>query len=124
MTVKGQKDLIAKFQQLSKVMQGKAIESALMAGALIIQNSAVQKCPVKTGNLKRSITIRIEKDRAYIGTNVEYAARVEFGFSNADSRGRKYNQPARPYLRPAFDENKDRAKQEVAEALWSIIKNV
>lgn len=35
----------------------------------------------------------------HIGSNVIYAARVEFGFTGKDSLGRYYNQPAKSYLR-------------------------
>lgn len=37
-----------------------------------------------------------------IGTNVEYAPRLELGFVGTDSRGRNVNQAPRPFLRPAL----------------------
>ncbi len=40
-----------------------------------------------------------------VGTNVEYARRLELGFVGTDSKGRKYNQAPRPYLRPALHKN-------------------
>lgn len=36
-------------------------------------------------------------------TDVVYARRLELGFSGTDARGRSYNQPPMPYLRPAAD---------------------
>lgn len=36
-----------------------------------------------------------------VGTNVEYAARIELGFKGTDSMGRKYNQSGDSYLRYA-----------------------
>lgn len=57
----------------------------------------------------------------YIGTDVVYAPRLEFGFSGADASGRVYNQPPNPTLRPAFDENKDKALQKIAAVLRSQI---
>ena len=48
-----------------------------------------------------------------IGTNVEYAARVEFGYTGPDSLGRTFNQQPRPYLRPAF-----------ASKIGNLIKNI
>ena len=36
-----------------------------------------------------------------VGTNVEYAPRLEFGFKGTDSKGRQYNQEPRPFLFPA-----------------------
>ncbi|MEM9043413.1 MAG: hypothetical protein AAGC81_01870 [Pseudomonadota bacterium] len=36
------------------------------------------------------------------GTNVEYARRLELGFSGRDANGRNVNQPPRPFLRPVL----------------------
>jgi len=55
---------------------------------------------VDTGRLRASITHRVEKTTGeiagYVGTNVEYAAAVEFG----TSKSAPY-----PYLFPALDES-------------------
>ena len=41
-----------------------------------------------------------------VGTNVEYARRIEFGFLNkTDKLGRTFFQPSLPYLRPALHKN-------------------
>ncbi len=45
-----------------------------------------------------------------VGSNVEYARRMEFGFVGADSLGRIYNQLPRPYLRPALHKNEKKIK--------------
>lgn len=64
---------------------------------------------VVTGRLRNSITITSQGPvgaRAYEATvapTVIYARRLELGFSGADSRGRHYNQPAYPFMRPAYD---------------------
>ena len=57
-----------------------------------------------------------------IGTDVPYAARLEYGYVGPDSLGRTFHQPARPYLRPAFDNNKDAAIREVGEALADLLE--
>lgn len=54
-TLKGDKELIKKFKEL----QGINTDPALMAGALIIQNAAVENAPYLTGTLRRSIHIEI-----------------------------------------------------------------
>lgn len=65
---------------------------------------------VDTGRLRSSITheVRVEGDGVIglVGTNVEYARRLEFGFVGTDKLGRNINQPARPFLRPAVFNNK------------------
>jgi len=41
-----------------------------------------------------------------IGTNVEYARRLELGFVGTDSLGRTYNQKPRPHLIPAYERHR------------------
>lgn len=56
------------------------------------------RTPVMTGNLRASIRIVGDVDQAIetgcivIGTNVEYARRIEYGFVGRDTLGRAYNQ--------------------------------
>lgn len=45
-----------------------------------------------------------------VGTNVEYARRLELGFVGTDSLGRIYNQLPRPYLRTALEKNRKEIK--------------
>lgn len=72
----------------------RAIDRALEEIGLAGEGFAKAKCPVDTGNLRNSIThvTAPGEDAVYIGTNVEYAAYVEFGTSRT---------AAQPYLRPA-----------------------
>lgn len=63
---------------------------------------------VRTGTLRRSIITEGPVQtglswRARIGPTVIYGRRVELGFVGADSLGRVYDQPGRPYLGPAYD---------------------
>jgi len=53
-----------------------------------------------------------------VGSNVEYARRLELGFVGADSLGRIYNQLPRPYLRPALHKN----EKEILKSFKNIIK--
>jgi len=46
-----------------------------------------------------------------VGSNVEYARRLELGFVGADSLGRIYNQLPRPYLRPALHKNEKKIRK-------------
>lgn len=119
----------------------KATEKALMKAARMIGGSisghAVEGCPVATGLLKNSITFALggqapaitdyksdTKDKngnyteghyegsapadddgeitVYVGTNVEYAPYQELGTKFMG---------ARPFLRPAFENNQDEIKQ-------------
>lgn len=125
-TLIGEKALKAKFQQLDKAAQGWALAKAVKAGILPIQNEAIVLVAKDTGTLARSIHSAITKHshlyaECVTGTDVEYAARIEFGFMQADSLGRHYNQPAQPYMRPAFDTKKKEAENDTKAALIDLI---
>lgn len=148
-TIIGTKELIAKFNKLGEAARGKALENSLVAGGLLISNAAKNNAPYITGTLKRSIHVgghtaesspgftpddvsgeysdiggnKITETGAEIlvGTNLDYARRIEFGFSGADSLGRVFNQPAQAYLRPALDEEKENVKDEIGAALKVLI---
>ena len=127
--IEGGEDLARKLAALSDAVQGQVLEAALRSGALLVQNDAKRLVPYRTGTLRRSIHTETEtqgpgKAEAAVGTDVVYAARVEFGFEGQDKLGRSYHQPARPYLRPALDQNMDAAAQEIAAALREAIENV
>lgn len=105
----------------------KALEAGLTTGALLIQNSAKKKVVKRTGTLSRSIhtkTVEYTKKKVSVavGTDVEYARRIEYGFSGKDSLGRNYNQSPRPYLRPALDEQKDEAAKVAAKTVQQILR--
>lgn len=110
--VDGVERLNVKFGELIKKASGSQLETALVAGGLVIQVPAQAKAAVLTGNLRRSIHTEVSiggvSAEARVGTNVEYGPHVEFGTSS---------QRAQPYLRPAYDENRSRAVGEIAEVL-------
>lgn len=66
-------------------------------------------------NLITSITHEITVDTrfevtAMVGTIMEYARRLEFGFLDTDSLGRKYNMPARPFFRTTYLQQREKIK--------------
>ncbi len=139
----GEEELQSKLRTLTAAAQGQALAAAVMSGAQLIQNAAKDKAPYRTGTLKRSIHAEIEESgatraTAIIGTDVVYAAQVEFGGTILPKKakllhwvkdGQHYfaksvTQVARPYLRPAFDETSDDAAKEVGAALKQAIARV
>lgn len=132
-------------ERMGRGAAGRTLESALVGGAVVVQTRAKQNAHVVTGTLRRSIHIGGHTDLAagfdesqgygdiggnesdgehaivYVGTDLAYAAREEYGFVGADSLGRVYNQPAHPYLEPAFVESEDEATREVEAALYELI---
>lgn len=95
-----------------KNLAKEAVERALEAVGLLAEGYAKKLCPVDTGRLRNSITHGVDYSdtTAYIGTNVEYAAYVEFGTSKT---------AAQPYLEPAVLDNLD----EYGEVFEEYLKN-
>lgn len=144
LSVTGDKQLVEAFRRLSRSARGETMERALLSGGLLVVNEAKRRAPYKTGNLRRSLHVGgfgaeggLEGDttgtdiggrqstdtraEVRVGTNVEYARRIELGFTGTDSRGRQYHQPARPYLRPAFDGQRQAVVREVGDALRKLL---
>lgn len=138
----GAEELRRKLQALDAAVQGQALAAAVQSGAQVIQNAAKEKAPFRTGTLKRSIHTEVAgsatRATAQIGTDVPYAAQVEFGGTitpkkkqmlhwvdeNGEHFARSVTQVARPYLRPAFDEKSDDAAVEIGNALRQAIEAV
>ena len=95
-----------------------AAERALEKCGLVAEGYAKRLAPVDTGNLRNSITHKVDptEPAVYIGTNSEYGAYVELGTGKYYPGGRptpwKYQDangnwhwtkgnPASPYLKPA-----------------------
>jgi HK97 gp10 family phage protein len=95
-----------------------AAERALEKCGLVAEGYAKRLVPVDTGNLRNSITHKVDpaEPAVYIGTDSEYAAYVELGTGEHYPGGRptpwKYQDangnwhwtkgnPASPYLKPA-----------------------
>jgi len=119
-------------------------EAALTAAGVLVQDAAHKLVKVKTGNLKGSITWALARqaspvssptkpedglrahggspDYIYVGTNVKYARRIEYGFNGTDRLGRTYRQVAQPYLRPAYENQKNRIGRAIADILGPQIR--
>lgn len=120
----GQKEARAKFKAL-KLAIGPALKISVQGGAYVVRNAAIANVPRETSSLARSIHVEIKQvsntyARAIVGTDLEYAAQVEFGgtitaknapylvFKTRDGiwhRVKSVTQVPQPYLRPALDEN-------------------
>lgn len=106
---------IANIVRNVKLWEGKkkkAVITELRTVARLTKTYARRKVPVDTGRLRSSITAIERKGglNQVVGSNVEYAAAVEFG-----GRGRA----AKPYLYPAFE----RYREELKRNLDRIIKS-
>ena len=108
--IKG-KDKVSK--RLTKMANcDEALTNVIQSGCMKIQADATKNCPVDTGNLRASITSKVEnvdgKICGEVGTNVKYASAVNYGT-------RKMH--ARPFLTSAYENNIDEIKQEIQGVL-------
>jgi HK97 gp10 family phage protein len=112
-------------------------KAGVAAGAEIFESHAKENAPVLTGRLRDGIhtetvldtdtqqqlmvTPVVAADNPY-GFDPPYARRIELGFIGVDSLGRHYHQAPQPYMRPAFDENKDEAASAHATTFKSTLQ--
>lgn len=114
--------------KLYKLKDVKSYENALKKACMLVERTAKQKAPKGNGELRRSITSRIDKDgnelKGVVFTPLEYAPYVEYGTGLfAEEQGRQdvpwhykddegnwhstSGMPPHPYLRPALYENRE-----------------
>lgn len=93
-------------KKLIRNMDTSAVKTVVQKNGSEMQTKAQQKAPVDTGNLKRSIGLAMRDGglTAEVEPTAEYAPYVELGtrFMNAQ-----------PYLRPAFEEQKEKFKKDM-----------
>jgi HK97 gp10 family phage protein len=121
-----------RFKEVIAAASGENIMKALLAGGEVVRNHAKLNIQaqelVDTSNLLNSISVQEGSGgktdaTVEIGTNVEYAAIHEFGGAihqtNAWGKGieQTIHIPARPYLRPALDENESSIVDAVGASL-------
>lgn len=104
-------------EEVKAAMQA-AVLRALERCGMKAEGYAVDLCPYNTGNLKNSITHKVDSaaKEAIIGTPVDYASYVELGTGKyvaggrptpwvyQDEKGnwhRTHGQPAKPFIKPA-----------------------
>src|ERR1051325_1324826 len=126
MYVKNEKEVLAAFKKLDKLSQASTLRNAVTAGLQPIKNRVVELAPFLTGTYRRAVNteIAVERDgycEGVVGTNQPQARRLEFGFNDTDSLGRTYHQPPKPHFRPAFDEKKADAVDEMRDTLHDVL---
>lgn len=115
--------------RLDNVIDAEGLEAALGRACALVERSAKQNAPKGTGELRRSITSKVENDgEGLVGkvfTPLEYAPYVEYGtglfaeggngrkdvpWNYRDDEGEWHTTSGmkpRPYLRPALHENRE-----------------
>lgn len=114
------------------------VEAALTKACALVERSAKQKAPKGNGELRRSITSKVEKNNSDISgvvyTPLEYAPYVEFGTGLFAENGGRQDVPwnyqddegnwhstsgmkPQPYMRPALNENREKILRLLKEGI-------
>lgn len=109
------------------------LNRALTKACLVVEAAAKQKAPKGNGELRRSITSKVEDLEGVVFTPLEYAPYVEYGtglfaenggrqtrWSYKDDEGKWHStigMRPHPYMRPALEENRDKILTVIKEGL-------
>lgn len=108
--VKGDKELVEKFNAL--IRKAATLGPAMKAAGNVVAEDAKRKAPVRTGELRDSISVKTDEDKkrvsAHVGTDVFYARFIEKGRRRA---------AAKPFLRPALKATQGEATGEMVRKL-------
>ena len=109
---------------LDKPANPQQLEKALTKACLLVERSAKQNAPKGNGDLRRSITSKVENGEGVVYTPLEYAPYVEYGTGLFAEEGGRQDVPwcyqddegnwhttsgqqPQPFMRPALDENRE-----------------
>lgn len=121
-------------ERIDSITNPEKVNRALGRACALVERSAKMKAPKGTGELRNSITSKVENFQGIVFTPLEYAPYVEYGTGLfAEEGGRKdvpwcyqddegewhttSGQHPQPYMRPALDENREEIKRILREAL-------
>lgn len=126
--MEGFKELAQALEELPKATARNTLRRALRKAADPVQKDAQSKAPVLTGRLKLSIvtgtqlTRRQKADAKKEGT---YFSEVHVGTASGHGIPQEFGtveHPAQPFMRPAWDGNKDNALGTLKKELWTEIE--
>lgn len=131
----GLEDVLESVEQIADM---DILQAQMGKACAAVERTAKEKAPKDTGELRRSITSKVETInndiQGVVFTPLEYAPYIEFGTGLfAESGGRKdvpwhykddegnwhstSGMNPRPYMRPALEDNRELIKRILAEAL-------
>lgn len=121
-------------ERLDGIASDEKLQQALGKACALVERSAKEKAPKGTGELRRSITSKVEGDTGIVYTPLEYAPYVEFGtglfaenggrtdvpWNYKDDKGEWHStsgMPPQPFMRPALNENIEQIKRLLKEGI-------
>lgn len=120
--------------RLDSITDPRKLDLALGKACALVERSAKQKAPKGNGQLRNSITSKVENHEGVVYTPLEYAPYVEFGTGLFAENGGRTDVPwcyqddegewhstsgmkPQPYMRPALDENREEIKRIIKEGI-------
>ena len=120
--------------RLDSITDPRKLDLALGKACALVERSAKQKAPKGNGQLRNSITSKVENHEGVVYTPLEYAPYVEFGTGLFAENGGRTDVPwcyqddegewhstsgmkPQPYMRPALDENITEIKRIIKEGI-------
>ena len=124
-------EIIERFNNLANEAE---IEKALGKACALVERSAKEKAPKDNGELRRSITSKVENNEGIVFTPLKYAPYVEYGTGLFAEEGGRKDVPwcyqddegewhstsgmkPHPYMRPALEENREEILSILKESL-------
>lgn len=121
-------------EALDGIVSEERLEQALGRACALVERAAKEKAPKGNGELRRSITSKVDGTEGIVFTPLEYAPYVEYGTGLFAEEGGRQNVPwcyqddegewhttsgmkPQPYMRPALDENRETILRLLKEAL-------
>ena len=125
-------------ERLDSITDIQKLERAVGRACALVERSAKQKAPKGNGELRRSITSKVEREGdgavGVVFTPLEYAPYVEFGTGLFAEEGGRKDVPwcyqddegewhstsgmrPQPYMRPALNENREQVKRIISEGI-------
>lgn len=135
MEIKGADEIIKKLERLANAGKLKASRTALLQSANVVKKSAVAKAkviddPATANDISKNISVQFDRKSFNRNGDVKYRIGVAGGAKEGGNGGRggdtfywrfhefgTRHMPARPFLRPAIDENKEAAVDKFAEVM-------
>jgi HK97 gp10 family phage protein len=119
---------------IDSVVDTQKLERALGRACALVERSAKQNAPKGNGDLRRSITSKVENNEGVVYTPLEYAPYVEYGTGLFAEEGGRQDVPwcykddegnwhttsgqhPHPFMRPALNENRAEILRILKEAL-------
>ena len=129
--LEGAEELIKRLERLGGEEQ---LNKSLGQACAIVERAAKQLAAKDTGELRRSITSKVENKQGIIFTPLEYAPYIEYGTGLFAEEGGRQDVPwnyqddkgewhstsgmkPQPYMRPALNENREEILRIIKEGL-------